>query len=325
MVVHSSLDLRSELIFKLYDFDSNNYLTRDELIFLVRSISLANNSNLVNIQIEEKVDSIIKEADLDMDKRLSLREFQLYSYKNREMFACLDKFEKLIVRNPIGPPSTFDRPGQKPKTKDLDENEDTDNSLDDNPDYDKDEEDDNVNIGEDDPDLLLELKKAEEANERFENNENYEKIKEGVEYGNGFKEEGGMEGDQFGAVKPWITNVVNTAPSNYKVSKLDGTAPDAQLELEFVHGYRCHDTRNNLRYTKDNKFVYHTAAVGIVYDKETNTQQIYNEHFDDITALAIHPNKKYVATGEKCYPLCCARTIQQFNKTIQQNGFDQSC
>ena len=178
MVVHSSLDLRSELIFKLYDFDSNNYLTRDELIFLVRSISLANNSNLVNIQIEEKVDSIIKEADLDMDKRLSLREFQLYSYKNREMFACLDKFEKLIVRNPIGPPSTFDRPGQKPKTKDLDENEDTDNSLDDNPDYDKDEEDDNVNIGEDDPDLLLELKKAEEANERFENNENYEKIKE---------------------------------------------------------------------------------------------------------------------------------------------------
>ena len=83
-----------------------------------------------------------------------------------------------------------------------------------------------------------------------------------------------MEGDEFGAVKPWMTNVINTVPSNFKSSKLDGTAPDAQLELEFVHGYRCHDTRNNLRYTKDGKFVYHTAAVGIVYDKENNTQQI---------------------------------------------------
>ena len=113
-----------------------------------------------------------------------------------------------------------------------------------------------------------------------------------------------MEGDEFGALKPWITNVKNTVPSNYSPSKLDGKAPDAQLELEFVHGYRCHDTRNNLRYTNDGKFVYHTAAVGIVYDKNSNTQQIYNEHFDDITALAIHPNKKYVATGEVGpYPL----------------------
>ena len=191
MIVHSSLDLRSEFIFKLYDFDSNNYLTRDELLFLVRSISLANNSPIVNVQIEEKVDSIIKEADLDMDKRLSLREFQLYSYKNREMFAFLDKFEKLIIRNPIGPPSTFDRPGQKPKNKEFDENEDTENSLDNQNDE---EEDDYVNIGEEDPDLLMELKKAEEANEKFENNENYEKIKQGVEYGNGFKEEDEIAG-----------------------------------------------------------------------------------------------------------------------------------
>ena len=299
MIVHSSLDLRSELIFKLYDFDSNNYLTRDELLYLIRSISLANNSGLSNLQLEEKVDSIIKEADLDMDKRLSLREFQLYSYKNREMFACLDKFEKLITKNPIGPPSTFDKIEQKQIKNELENEEDTESSMINNNIYDdnKDEgEDDLVNIGEDDPDLIMELNKAKEANERFEKNEDYEKIKQGVEYDNGFKEEGEAAADEFGAVKPWMTNVINTVPSNFKSSKLDGTAPDAQLELEFVHGYRCHDTRNNLRYTKDNKFVYHTAAVGIVYDKNTNTQQIYNEHFDDITALAIHPYKNLVAT-----------------------------
>ena len=59
----------------------------------------------------------MKVADLDMDKKLSLREFQLYCYKNREMFACLDKFEKLITKNPIGPPSTMDRPGIRRKFK----------------------------------------------------------------------------------------------------------------------------------------------------------------------------------------------------------------
>ena len=32
MIVHSSLDLRSELIFKLYDFDSNNYLNQNHII-----------------------------------------------------------------------------------------------------------------------------------------------------------------------------------------------------------------------------------------------------------------------------------------------------
>ena len=176
MIVHSSLDLRSELIFKLYDFDSNNYLTRDELLYLIRSISLANNSGLSNLQLEEKVDSIIKEADLDMDKRLSLREFQLYSYKNREMFACLDKFEKLITKNPIGPPSTFDKIEQKQIKNELENEEDTESSMINNNIYDdnKDEgEDDLVNIGEDDPDLIMELNKANEANERVEKNADY--------------------------------------------------------------------------------------------------------------------------------------------------------
>ena len=305
MVVHSSLDLRSELIFKLYDFDSNNYLTRGEIIHLLRSILIANNKSLVNSDIEERADEIIKVADLDMDKKLSLREFQLYAYKNREMFACLDKFEKLITKNPIGPPSTMDRPGLKRKKKeesDIDDQGDTDE---DNISVENENDDEDlVNIGEDDQDLYAELNKGEDIDKRYEENENYENIKQGIDYGNGFVEEEAVAGDEFGAVKPWMTNVVNTVPSNYKPSKLDGKTPDAQLELEFVHGYRCHDTRNNLRYTNNGDFVYHTAAVGIVYNKETNKQKIYNEHFDDITALAIHPNKKYVATGEiGPYPL----------------------
>ena len=32
MIIYSSVDLKSEFVFKLYDFDSNNYLSRDEIM-----------------------------------------------------------------------------------------------------------------------------------------------------------------------------------------------------------------------------------------------------------------------------------------------------
>ena len=208
MIVHSSLELRSELIFKLYDFDSNNYLTRGEVIHLVKSILMSNNKPLINTEIEERVDEIMKNADLDMDKKLSLREFQLYSYKNREMFACLDKFEKLITKNPIGPPSTMDRPGMKKNIKSMEEEISNGNDEEDLEDTDednvvlrkesgRDEEEDLVNIGEDDPDLNAELNKVELLSEKLKKNENYEAIKQGIEYGNGFLEEGQAAGDEL--------------------------------------------------------------------------------------------------------------------------------
>ncbi len=53
------------------------------------------------------------------------------------------------------------------------------------------------------------------------------------------------------AVKPWIGVVNNSKPSKFKPSTRDGEAPDATLMLEHVYGYRCHDARNNLRYTSN--------------------------------------------------------------------------
>ena len=91
-------------------------------------------------------------------------------------------------------------------------------------------------------------------------NENYKRIKQGNMI-MVFLGERGMKGDEFVTVKPWLTNVVNAVSSNYKPSKLDGKAPDVQLELELVHGYRCHDTRNNLSNTQDGTIL---LAVGIV-------------------------------------------------------------
>ena len=298
MLIYSSIDLKCEFIFKLYDLDSNNYLTKDELINLVITILSYKKEPLISTDIEEKANEILKEADLDLDKKLSLKEFKSYAYINRDLIDFLNGFEPLIKDNNINQNINEESEKSVDFTEKIEIKEDEEENNNDN-EY----MEDMIDTGDEemDPDLKAELAKDEEAKKR---NEDIDNIKKGVEYDNGFIEEGGMEGDQFGAIKPWLTNVKNCIPSNYKKSKLDGALPNAKLELEFVHGYRCHDTRNNLRYTKDNNFVYHTAAVGIVYNKETNSQIIFNEHFDDITAFAIHPNKKYVATGEiGPYPL----------------------
>jgi len=104
------------------------------------------------------------------------------------------------------------------------------------------------------------------------NSDKKNKIKEGIDFNNdnGFEEEEMGEGDQFMAIKPWKGVVDNSIPSTYVANKRDGEAPDASLELNYVYGYRCHDARNNLRYTADGKLVYHAAGVGIVMDQHKN-------------------------------------------------------
>ena len=329
MLVHSSLDLRAEFLFKLYDFDANNFLSKDELIHLIRSITLSKKRPVISADIESRANDMLLVADLDLDKKLSLKEFQSYCAKNREVFSILDAYAPLLKSNPIGTSNiSTNKSNKRSQINNEDENdEEDDNNYGDENDqvnYQQEEfvEGENDIADEMDPDLLEELAKDEEAKKRDEKTEN---IKKGVEYAGGFVEQGEDEADQFGALKPWITNVVNTKPSNYVPSKLDGTAPDAYLELEFVHGYRCHDTRNNLRYTNTGEFVYHTAAVGIVYNKEEHKQRIFNEHFDDITALAIHPNRKIVATGEiGPYPLVSiwdietGETVVNFREPLQK-------
>lgn len=99
--------------------------------------------------------------------------------------------------------------------------------------------------------------------------------------------------------------------------------PEAFLKLEHVHGFGgLLNTSNNLFYSRrgtDNQYgclVYYAAAVGIVcnYDNvirdestagKPNThveQKFFLKHSDDITAIAMHPCREIVATGQKCGP-----------------------
>ncbi|XP_004681693.1 PREDICTED: echinoderm microtubule-associated protein-like 5 isoform X1 [Condylura cristata] len=89
-----------------------------------------------------------------------------------------------------------------------------------------------------------------------------------------------------------------------KEKQKDGTskrkehAPGNSVRLHFVHGYRGYDCRSNLFYTQIGEIVYHVAAVGVIYNRQQNTQRFYLGHDDDILCLAIHPLKDYVATGQ---------------------------
>ena len=89
------------------------------------------------------------------------------------------------------------------------------------------------------------------------------------------------------AIKPWVGTVKAMKPD--PLPRVEQSPPDCTLSLDFVHGYRSFDTRDNLRYNATGKIVYHAAALGIVYDPQTHTQQFMNEHSDDIVSFALHP------------------------------------
>jgi WD40 repeat protein len=134
-------------------------------------------------------------------------------------------------------------------------------------------------------------------------NAEYQARKNGVENVNpGTENQGGLfvseevsGGDQFMAVKPWEGAV--KPPSNYRFAAGDDDAPDAELDLEFVHGYRCHDVRNNIAYSKDGKNVlYFTAAVGVIHNLEKNAQTFVFENTDDILSMATYED--LCCTGE---------------------------
>lgn len=68
------------------------------------------------------------------------------------------------------------------------------------------------------------------------------------------------------AVKPYLGVINNSIPTNFNPSKIDLEEPNSNLELEFVHGYRCFDTWNNIFYLNPREILFHSAGVSIKMD-----------------------------------------------------------
>ena len=75
---------------------------------------------------------------------------------------------------------------------------------------------------------------------------------------------------------------------------VDKRAPNCQLRLEWVFGYRAHQCRSNLLYTATaDEFVYHVAGVGVVYNRREHAQRFYLGHDDDIVRfIIVNPRHK---------------------------------
>lgn len=118
-----------------------------------------------------------------------------------------------------------------------------------------------------------------------------------IDFGDMFEEEEVGAGDEALAVKPWMSAVKHMQPTNPPHCNAR-KPPKAQMELKWAYGFRSFDTRNNLYFNNENHAVYCTAGVGVVHDLEQKTQQFFNEHKEDIVALAYDETNNIVATGQ---------------------------
>lgn len=99
------------------------------------------------------------------------------------------------------------------------------------------------------------------------------------------------EADEFMAVKPWIGDLNNSIPSDYKYLKGMEEPPNENLKLQYVHGYRCFDTRNSAKFSHNSNIIFIQAALGVEMNIEENTQTFFNEHDEDLVSFALHPNR----------------------------------
>jgi WD40 repeat protein len=117
----------------------------------------------------------------------------------------------------------------------------------------------------------------------------------GIKYENDFDiETQYSQGDEFMAIRPWLGAV--KSPS--KNIPTNNSIPDASLELDWVYGYRCYDVRNNLRYVETGEIVYPCAAVVVLFDPKTRSQNFLQGHDDDVVSLDISKDRTKIVTGE---------------------------
>ena len=87
-----------------------------------------------------------------------------------------------------------------------------------------------------------------------------------------FAESEPEEGDQFMSCKPWLGAIKK--PTTGPLEEISDP-PDCTYEIEFAHGYKSDQARQNLFYTPSYQMVYMTAALGVVFDPQTRTQKFF--------------------------------------------------
>jgi microtubule-associated protein-like 6 len=115
-------------------------------------------------------------------------------------------------------------------------------------------------------------------------------------------------------VKPWLGAIKEPT---YEYPKQATKEPDITITLEYVHGYRVKDCRQNLYYSDTSTIIFHAAAVLIYHSIPGNSQVILSPHTDDILSIDYHKPTNQVITGEiGPKPLVCLFKNQKLLKTF---------
>jgi microtubule-associated protein-like 6 len=73
------------------------------------------------------------------------------------------------------------------------------------------------------------------------------------------------------AVRPYLGAIME--PDSHP--PVNPSAPDVSYTLEYVYGYRCEDSRQNVFFNSSGQAVYMTAALGVILDQSSNTQKFF--------------------------------------------------
>ena len=82
------------MIFNLYDYDGNKFITRDELVILMTNVLSALNAMKglkapTIAQIEAKTDQFFAGADTNGDDKITLKEFKDYITRDKDIIEVL--------------------------------------------------------------------------------------------------------------------------------------------------------------------------------------------------------------------------------------------
>jgi len=205
-------------------------------VHFIRNLFLSRKQSVVASELEKKTDEVMKSADLDLDKKLNQKEFQMYLSKNRDALKILDNYASLLNNNPMSASKAKVTSGFGGGERD-DEKDNEGGENQDDGDYFVSGKKDLDGDFDNDPDLLNELHRKDMGEEEEEKL----KVKQGIEFktvkvAGAFNIEEEAAGDQFGACKPWMGAILHTVPSDYNPSKKD---TDVSYYYFYCLGSKC--------------------------------------------------------------------------------------
>ena len=100
-------------------------------------------------------------------------------------------------------------------------------------------------------------------------------------------------------VPHYSTAYESQPPADFVVAEGMDDPPDCHLELDYVHGFRCQDMRNNLKYSPSSgKLMFHAGKVAALMSLANGNQKHFVRHQSAISAMVVTAKGHLAATGE---------------------------